>query len=144
MAVSYKDPILQSSTKTDGGMLWGPSVQCHSGMFFVEDATHASMRQHFAHTLINSHIMLMFLNFFFIPDTQQTIFQRHPTMAEAFLSQLLRVENCVQENPISGGSGECCIICLEKCGTLCERTGVVVVHFSEQPSLPFFSRVFAL
>ena len=40
-------------------------------------------------------------------------------MAEAFLNQLLRVENSVQN------SGESCIICLTECGTLDPRTGVV-------------------
>ncbi|CAF9935011.1 hypothetical protein IMSHALPRED_010072 [Imshaugia aleurites] len=41
-------------------------------------------------------------------------------MAEAFLSQLLRVENIVQPN-----SGEPCIICLTVCGTFCPETGSV-------------------
>ena len=41
-------------------------------------------------------------------------------MAEAFLSDLLRVENSVQPN-----SSERCIICLTECGTLCPETGIV-------------------
>lgn len=66
-------------------------------------------------------------------------------MAEAFLSQLLRVENCVQE-PNNGSVGERCMICLEKCGTLCERTGVVVsaLFGAKTPPPDSFSGVFAL
>ena len=41
-------------------------------------------------------------------------------MAEAFLRQLLRVENSVQPT-----GSERCIICLTECGTLCPETGVV-------------------
>ena len=71
----------------------------------------------------------LFLNFFIIPHTQpcqQTPFQYLPTMAEAFLRQLLRVENSVQEQP--NGSGQCCIICYTEYGTLCEETGTMEVE----------------
>ena len=42
-------------------------------------------------------------------------------MSEAFLRQLLRVENSVQEQPNS------CFICYTEYGTLCEKTGTVEV-----------------
>ena len=44
-------------------------------------------------------------------------------MAEAFLNQLLRVENSVQAQPNS--SSEPCIICFRDCGTLCPESGIV-------------------
>lgn len=100
--------------------------------------------QHFALTLIHCLLMLIFLHLL-IPLTSPrlthlsnpTIQQSHtqdtrtrpkrtlqlPTMAEAFLRELLQVRNSIQPT-----SGDQCVICFAECGTLCNETGIVEVE----------------